>query len=218
MKHLNFLLLATCILFFYPSPAQHLEVEGKTKLTNIEKVTTAPENVVRKADGTLAVMTINPSYAIGDFAHGGVVFWVTANGQHGKVVSIYETGVNPWSNVDSLIGATAQSAINGAGNTVAIMMQAGHEKSAARLCADLAYSGFDDWYLPALDELDLIYDSKSMINATATANGGESLSSLFYWSSTEHNATQALAVNFTTGIPGTSNKPKNQSIRAIRAF
>lgn len=90
------------MLLYHGAPAQHLEVEGKTKLTDMETVTSAAENVVRKADGTLAVMTISQTYSVGS------------------------------------------DQINGAGNTVAVILQNGHERSAAKHCADLAYNGYDD--------------------------------------------------------------------------
>ncbi len=219
MKQSTFLLLATFMLLYHSAPAQHLEVEGKTKLTNMETVTSAAENVVRKADGTLAVMTINQTYSVGDFAKGGVVFWVNSTGQHGKVVNIYNIGATPWSNIfGTLISLPAQSQINGAGNTVAIILQNGHERSAAKHCADLAYNGYDDWYLPALDELALIYTNRSTINTTATTNGGESLSTNTYWSSTEHNNANALLIPFGTGIPSFTAKINNHTVRAIRAF
>lgn len=198
----------------------HLEVEGKVKVTDMDTVTNATENVVRQGDGTLAVTAIGtPIYAIGDFAQGGVVFWVNASGHHGKVVSIYEIGAVPWSNLNTTeIGASAQSDVNGAGNTVAITMQSGHESSAARHCADLAYGGYDDWYLPTIDEFDLIHDNRNEINTAAIANGGEALSSSSYWSSTEEAASLAWVKSFANGGRFTVIKSNSVAVRAIRAF
>ena len=48
-----------------------------------------------------------------------------------------------------------------------------------------AGGGYTDWFLPSKDELNLMYTNKATINTTATANGGSSFSSSWYWSSTE---------------------------------
>ena len=108
---------------------------------------------------------------------------------------------------------------NGAGNTVAIMMQSGHTNSAAQHCADLAYSGYDDWYLPSKDELNLMYSQRAAINATATANGGETFLTSFYWSSSEFDNDHAWAHDFFLNSQGSTLKfNPGGNIRAIRAF
>lgn len=50
---------------------------------------------------------------------------------------------------------------------------------AAKVCADYEYNGFDDWYLPSLEELNTIYE---IIVESGTASFPEG----FYWSSTEY--------------------------------
>ncbi len=156
---------------------------------------------------------------MGDYAQGGVVFWVNPSGEHGKVVSIYDVAGVVWSNVGSpTIGTSAQSDINGAGNTVAIMMQSGHIRSAAQHCADLAYGDYDDWYLPAKDELDEVYQNKAAINTTAVANGGEDFTDFGYWSSTE-SGISAWGQFFNNGFQAVFAKiDSGGTQRAIRAF
>lgn len=200
--------------------AQNLEVVGKAKITIMDTATVSAQQVAREPDGTLSLMSSAPTtYAIGDFAHGGVVFWVSPSGEHGKVVSIYDVQSVPWSNIIStVIGLSAQSDINGAGNTVAIMMQSGHISSAARHCADLAYGGYDDWYLPSKNELNDVYLNRVAINTTALAHGGEAFASAFYWSSTEFNSNNAWAQDFGFGGQGASNKNLGYRVRAVRAF
>ncbi len=48
--------------------------------------------------------------------------------------------------------------------------------SAARYCYDMVYGGYDDWFLPALDELRYVIASTP----------GIGFNSYEYWSSTEH--------------------------------
>jgi len=199
--------------------AQNVEIVGKAKITVMDPATTSAQQVAREADGTLSLMSSTTTYAIGDFVQGGVVFWVSANAEHGKVVSIYDIGAISWSNItDTAIGVSAMSDINGAGNTVAIIMQSGHTSSATRHCADLAYGGYDDWYLPSKNELNDVYLNKATINTTATANGGEVFANAFYWSSTEFDSDSAWVQRLSNGLQGNVSKASNLRVRAVRAF
>ena len=98
-------------------------------------------------------------------------------------------------------------------------MQSGHVSSAARHCADLAYSGYEDWYLPSIGELDQIYDNRTTINPSATTNGGESLGGV-YWSSTEDSAASSVAwtKSFINSGRWSVIKSNSNTVRAIRAF
>ena len=178
------------------------------------------QDVARERDGTLVLRS--STYAIGDYGHGGVVFYVNRSGDHGKVVSIYDVEGVDWSNVFTEIGSSAQSDVNGAGNSIAITLQTGHVNSAAQQCLDLAYGGYDDWYLPSKDELNSIYMNRVAINATAIANGGEAFKSSGYWSSTESDddSSEAWNQNFFGGGGQQVDTKIGFSInfRAIRAF
>ncbi|MBK8503190.1 MAG: DUF1566 domain-containing protein [Saprospiraceae bacterium] len=202
--------------------AQNVEIDGKTKITVMDPATVSAQQVAREPDGTLSLMSsITPTYVIGDFVQGGVVFWVSVSGAHAKVVSIYDVAAVTWSNItNTAIGASAQSDINGAGNTVANMMQSGHTNSAARHCADLTYGGYDDWYLPSKNELGQVYNNRVVIAATATANGGEDFVSGLYWSSTEFSSSvsDAWIQNFATGNQTSGSKNNFSRVRAVRAF
>ena len=200
--------------------AQNLEIDGEAKISDMPPATAAAQQVAIEPDGTLSMMSVNTAlYAIGDFAQGGVVFWVSPSGTFGKVVSIYNVGNVAWSNVFGSIGIGARSAINGAGNTVAIMMQAGHTSSAARHCADLAYGGYDDWYLPSINELSAVYTNKMVIDTTATAHGGDVFVEDYYWSSSEESGSDALQLDFLDGSPSGDDKGSATGrIRAVRAF
>ena len=202
-------------------PDARLEVNGQLKITGGSPGTN--KVLVSDANG-LASWAASPpppptTYTIGDFAQGGVVFWVSPSGEHGKVVSIYDVNDVPWSNINgTAIGNSARSNINGGGNTVAIMMQSGHTNSAAKHCADLGYGGYDDWYLPSKDELNEVYQNRAAINTTATANGGEAFAADWYWSSTETNSTNAWLQYFGNGAQGYNSKNLNNRVRAVRAF
>ncbi|RLD20319.1 MAG: hypothetical protein DRI69_06530 [Bacteroidetes bacterium] len=201
------------------SPSTKLEIEGQVKITGggpgDGKVLTSDANGL----ASWAESSTQATYAIGDFVQGGIVFWVSANAEHGKVVYIYDVVDAEWSNMNlQEIGNMANSLLNGAGNTVAVTQQSGHIQSAASHCADLAYGGYDDWYLPSKSELNAIYTHRVSINTTAMANGGEVFMDASYWASTETNAVSAVAKNLVTGGNFNDSKDLKRRIRAIRAF
>jgi hypothetical protein len=201
-----------------------LQVNGQIKIVDGNQG--AGKVLVSNANGlaTWGAATSAPvTYQVGDFAQGGVVFWVSANAQHGKVVSIYDIKAVEWSwTLFEEIGAPAKSLVNGSGNTLAILFHRPSDIGAAKYCVDLAYGGYEDWYLPAKSELSQIYSNRTLIGNIAWANNGEyfdTTSSVFYWSSTENNAGDAWAQNFGAGMsPQLKSKVTEGSIRAIRAF
>ncbi len=75
-----------------------------------------------------------------------------------------------------------------------------------------------DWYLPTLDELKLIYNNKSTINSTLSANGYTTLGTGYYWSSTEYGSSYAYLLDFSNGGSNYYNKTNSSSVRAILAF
>ena len=223
MKNFTLLLILTMAPFWIT--AQKLEVEGKVKIAEMDRVTNATANVVRQADGTLAMR----QYKVGDFAHGGIVYWVDETGEHGLVCDAADisTGINWSSNTTTTTGATGGSVSNGseegkgagAMNTMLIVSENRVTgASAAKLCSDLVRGDYADWYLPSKGELNLMYNNKDAINTTALANGGSSFVSTNYWSSTESFSTQAWIQDFNTGGQGSIVKGPDASVRAIRAF
>jgi len=62
---------------------------------------------------------------------------------------------------------------------------------AAKACGDLTASGYNDWYLPAINELNCLYTNRSAIGGFTDDN---------YWSSTEVDETQAKTQRFGGGF------------------
>jgi hypothetical protein len=71
-------------------------------------------------------------------------------------------------------------------------------------------NGFSDWYLPALNELNVLYTNKG------TPPAGEQFASNFYWSSSEHSTTSACSQNFTNGFIDSNPKTSYYRLRAVR--
>jgi hypothetical protein len=161
---------------------------------------------------------------IGEQFGGGVIFnlWKDSLGlEHGLIVDKTDLSVAyDWSNLSSaLIGATAQSKWNGLGNSNAIIGQVGHTSSAAALCLNSTSSGQSDWYLPSLQELNMLWSNHyTVARSLSQISGATQLQPATYWSSTELISTIAWYFNFTTGSALTNNKSYANFVRAVRAF
>jgi hypothetical protein len=165
------------------------------------------------------------THYVGEIWGGGVVYHVYrgADGnEHGLIVATTDqsTGIE-WSNVNDVeVGSTAQSSWNGLGNSNAIVAQAGHTYSAAKLCLDFVSGEYDDWYLPSIRELQLLYNSQLDINRSFSLIGGATELYQFglYWSSSENNAFNAWFILFDNGYASFNNKLNTYYVRAVRAF
>jgi len=104
-------------------------------------------------------------------------------------------------------GNGADSDTDGEANTSAIVSQLGSDGHAAYLCDTLTAYGYSDWYLPAKEELNALYQNKDAI-------GGFSSNS--YWSSTEYNAYNARYLYFYTGAQGFNDVSNNYRVRCVR--
>ena len=184
---------------------------------------------------TTSVKTSAP-YKVGDYYNDGVkkgvVFEVSADGKHGKIVSMTQTiGEFRWSSDETeqkrLIGADSRT--DGAYNMAKVKAIEGWESKypAFKWCADLG----DGWYLPAIYELkkfalnDATHDA---VNRTLAAKGGAELYIRgelgWYWSSTEHNHQWssgefcAWLVGMRGGYATNRNKRYYTYVRAVSAF
>jgi hypothetical protein len=124
-----------------------------------------------------------------------------------------------WVGTQSFIGATGTAVGTGEANTAMIAGTAGSEGSAAKFCADLVYGGCDDWFLPSIDELELIYNN---LKKKYKGNFNDD----YYWSSSELSEYDAYAYHFygsslnKTGIQKANGAVWSDkiSVRAVRAF
>lgn len=170
-----------------------------------------------------------PQNEIGDFAQGGIVFWVDETGRHGLVCSEEDQSNSMRWDAGSYIYTRARGfgLFTGEKNTLLII--ASHatvddgNTYAARVCNEYKISKdgkvYNDWYLPSKDELNLLYQNKSMIDIAAIENGGSAFIEDWYWSSTEGNASGlAWRQYFGDGSTYDFGKSAEYSVRAIRAF
>jgi hypothetical protein len=163
------------------------------------------------------------THYIGEQFGGGVIFHLwkdNTGGEHGLIVDKTNLSAGQvWSNMSSaLIGLSAQTSWNGLSNSSAIVGQAGHTNSAAALCLNSTNGGQSDWYLPSIDELSLLWQSRFNVNKSLSTIGGATVLSIAnYWSSTERDGSSAWLISFGFGS-SSSNKGSTGSVRAVRAF
>jgi len=163
-----------------------------------------------------------PPPAVGDFVEGGIVFWVDpADNTHGLVCALEDqsTGIQWW-NGSWLTTSTPAGIGTGAANTAAIIAVQGTIETdyAAGLARVYNGGGYTDWFLPSKDELNEMYTNKTILNATAVANGGENFTDSFYWSSSEFNYSTAYRQSFDDGAQANPFKGAVHSVRTVRAY
>jgi hypothetical protein len=167
----------------------------------------------------------NFTHYIGEEFGGGVIFhlWKDAQGlEHGLIVDKTDLSTSQvWSNIDqTLIGPSAQSPWDGLSNSNAIVGQAGHSSSAAALCLNSTNGGQSDWYLPSIQELNMLWNNYYTVARSLTQiSGATQLQLAVYWSSSEYANFSAWSFSFYTGSAyGTSLKTNASYVRAVRAF
>jgi len=156
-----------------------------------------------------------PAFTIGQASGGGIVFYVDGTGNHGLIAPITDqsAGAEWGCRGTSLTGAAGTAVGTGTQNTADIVSGCSAAGIAARVADTFTLGGFSDWFLPSIDELNLLYAQRNVV-------GGFDVSgSHFYWSSTEVDATTAL------GQSGTYFKDQQTfggtllgRVRAIRKF
>jgi hypothetical protein len=162
------------------------------------------------------------NYWVGKSAQGGVIFHTyrdSNNVEHGLVVSIVEqSAASAYSNVTSASIGTART-YDGQYNTNLMKTQTGATSGAWKDADDYTYFAYSDWYLPSIDELNLLSTNRYNVNKTlSTIVGATQIEGVDYWSSTQFDATRSYNYNFTSGYSDYNNKTSTYRVRAIRQF
>jgi hypothetical protein len=165
-------------------------------------------------------MTDGP-YKVGDYYNDGtkegIVFEVYDGGWHGKIVSL-DYSEEQWAVgavYENRTGAT--SATGGMSNMNRIKKMPNWKVNypAFAWCASLG----SDWYLPAKDELVLIYENRDAINMGLSRRGYEKIGKFdFYWSSTESRENCVWFVYMRDGDADYYGKTFYNCVRAVSAF
>ena len=170
---------------------------------------------------------------LGDYTHfigeefgGGVIFslWKDSQGvEHGLIVDKVDlSNSQAWSNIEqNFVGVNAQSPWDGLTNSNAITAQVGHTNSAAALCLNSTNGGQNDWYLPSIQELHMIWNNYHLVGKILSQiPNATQFNNLGYWSSTEayYSNVNALGFHFYGSAELGDVKSATLSVRGIRAF
>jgi hypothetical protein len=165
------------------------------------------------------------TYEIGEYvpSEGGVIFHRYKDGGQERYLVVDIDDLNggvgiEWSNItDQLAGA--DSTWDGLSNSNSIVGQSGHTSSAALLCSGSTNGGKSDWYLPAIDELSLLWQNRFNVNKTlSTIGGATEILYNNYWSSSEYDEFFSFNFIFTLGDSNLDYKDDSSMVRAVRAF
>lgn len=179
------------------------------------------------------------TYKVGDYyddgTKQGVVFYVSDDGCHGKIVNIDQESAL-WCldkkqrfgrkifRFGKTVASVADSEKDGKANTDQVMTWGEVDHPAFIWCR---LKG-DDWYLPAIEELRLLLNDDSVrdaVNRTIAQKGGIELfgkeDDKFYWSSTEYLDGEnncAWCIFMYNGYSRLINKFEELYVRAVAAF
>lgn len=116
---------------------------------------------------------------VGAELDGGIIFNLTEDGQHGLIASTHD------------LSGTADW------------------DEAIQYCLDYEGNGFKDWYLPSIEELDLLFKQKDKVGI---------FERFCYWSATEYAEHFGWFQHFLSGAQDNDFKDNTCYVRAIRKF
>lgn len=119
----------------------------------------------------------NLSFEVGQEYQGGIIFYLDDTAEHGLIAYPNDLAEASWGcfNQPNPIPPTVPIAQNngigfGLQNTLAILEYCDEPNIAASLAYNLSGNGYDDWYLPCIDELALIYEHRNLIGGFPDLN------------------------------------------------
>ena len=144
---------------------------------------------------------------------GGIVFFNKGNSNNGwqylEVAPTDQSTAMIWGCSSTMISGTQTTVGSGENNTALIVAGCSDANFAAKVCSNLVLGGQSDWFLPSIDELNLI-------NINLRQNGLGSFFYYNYWSSSESSSNSAFIDE--TSFQETWEKFSTYYVRAVRAF
>jgi hypothetical protein len=155
-------------------------------------------------------------------ADGSVYAGLSPDGNVKMFTTPADQGGIPWNNgntSDYVITSQTSQTMGEANTNNLIMIDSDsgvggtQPHQAAQACADLTDHGQTDWYLPAQDELNVLYTNKAAIGGF---NIGGGFPAGYYWSSSESSDVNVKSQRFSSGIPNLGTKQGGRSVRCVR--
>lgn len=115
----------------------------------------------------------------------------------------------------NLTGITSSDIGYGKSNTEAIIEAYPDSASAAKFCSEVKINYYDDWYLPSINELNLIFEKRQSLGTFSADYTSH------YWASTAYddaNSSGAFSRFFSTSAICIKNRNELFHIRPVRYF
>ena len=167
---------------------------------------------------------VEVTFEYGSYYEGGILF-------HKEILHDY-LGTGHWDTIFLVCAETDQSigtewgcygtgipdaewweVLYGDTNTLAIVNECAENGIAARICDDLILNGYDDWFLPAIFELESMY---IYLHQAGFGNFVTDPIHTYYWSSTQECDIEARGFGFSGGQNIVSSKLDSYRVRAVR--
>jgi hypothetical protein len=199
-----------------PSGGTNYSITGTSQLLSV------PYALYSERSGT-ATGGGNFTHYIGEAFAGGIIFHLykdSAGIEHGLVVALTNLSTNSfWATSPNSVYSQPTSFRDGKLNTTQITAFGGLQPTdAVSICTQYAGGGYNDWYLPSIKELNLLYDASYDVDANPSIFD---LDKYTYWSSTSNgiNFLTAYVKDFSTGegLPRTWYQYQYY-VRPIRQF
>ena len=192
-----------------------MECQSVKQATKQEKESVTPTKSLDQTKVSLRTYRVGDYYDDGN--NRGVVFEVSEDGRHGKIVSLNEEYLK-WcteEQFDKYILVGANSDTDGKINTDIVKQRGDFEEySPFKWCRNQGKK----WYLPSQEELRAILSVRNLVNKTLLYKQSVEIKGEWYWSSAEEDGSTAWSVNMDIGLACSEEKTKYQYVRAVATF
>lgn len=161
-------------------------------------------------------LAVNAELREGDPYNGGVIFSLDTDKKHGLISALSDLTTPSGDRFEygpSDVFSNATSMSDGLNNTLLASATNG-TSSATYLAKHYSGGGFSDWFLPSINELELLKTKKDIVGGFYTTSSSLAM----YWSSTESTITSAQGLNFAAMMGNPLPKYYAGRIRPIRKF
>lgn len=177
----------------------------RIRMTSSSSYSTAVTGTVTVGSTTSGTWSVTTTACqTGDTSGGGIC----ADCSCSLIAAATHEGAFDWKSFpDVTPGADSHS--NGAANTAAMVADDITDHPAGEACVNKTTGSYNDWYLPARNQLDTLYDNRIAIGGFVSAA---------YWSSTEWSSDtdQAFYRHFSDGSAGVFTKNAGLVVRCVR--
>lgn len=167
------------------------------------------------------------NYKVGDFAHGGIIFYIDETGNHGLVVTVNDLSKkSKWSkqkvsrknNRLSEDMFTTKTIFNKERKKSKTTMDVSAFTVVKRFKNVSNGKKFKDWKLPSKEEMNVIFQNKDKINEAIALLGGEPLADDYYWTSSVCDYSKSYVQYLKDGKQSCYYNDYAYRVRAVRAF